>query len=197
MLSLVMILIGICPLPADRSDDPGGRQSYPGAGWEVHDDIQTLQHGPRHPPRDLPGGIDPGIVELQPCSTERSHQQFLGWFTAIGLVLIGLELRLLFQIPVIKHFWFGAACCVLTPRDSSSACCSWQAPALTALFAGTDETIARKPEFYLLMVCEHTWHVVDGKRRRYADHALSLRLKQPPIPLYVMAGVKTQGRTFH
>ncbi len=114
-------------------------------------------------------------------------QQFLGWFTAISLVLIGV-VAVAFSNPGDQTLLVWGGMLRFDAQGFLFRMLFLAGASLTALFTGTDETIARKPEFYLLMVVSTLGMSLMASA---ADMLmLFLSIETTSFPLYIMAGAK-------
>ncbi len=118
-------------------------------------------------------------------------QRFLGWFTAITLAAI-IGAAILFSNPgsQVTSVWGGML--RFDAQGFLFRILFLAGAALTALFTCTDDTIAVKPEFYLLMTVSTLGMALMASAEDML--MLFLAIETTSFPLYVMAGAKLKDK---
>lgn len=111
----------------------------------------------------------------------------LDWITAAGFTLIAV-LAIVFGRPAEEPRLLWGEMIRVDKAGYLLSLLVLVGGALTAVFAGTDETVGKKPEFYLLLTLSSIGLVLMGTSANLI--MLYLAIETAAIPLYVLAGIK-------
>lgn len=111
----------------------------------------------------------------------------LDWITAAGFTLIAV-LAFVFGRPAEEPKLLWGEMIRVDRAGYLLSLLVLVGGALTAVFAGTDETVGKKPEFYLLLTLSSIGLVLMGTSANLI--MLYLAIETAAIPLYVLAGIK-------
>ena len=126
------------------------------------------------------------LLVLVLVKNEKSYIH-LDWITAAGFTLIAV-LAFIFGRPAEEPRLLWGEMIRMDRAGYLLSLMVLVGGALTAVFAGTDVTVGKKPEFYLLLTLASIGLVLMGTSANLI--MLYLAIETAAIPLYVLAGIK-------